>query len=126
MPSPSTWLTVPCGTMHAVHHAVQRRVEELLGGFRVETANQFGGIFQVGKQHGDLLALAFQGAFGREDLVREIGRGIGEWLLGTGLHRSGDGGARVARPDHAAPRVVNHLGLRVEQFVFEGGELLVI
>src|SRR5262245_57815338 len=51
--------------------------------------------------------------------------GIGEWLLGTGLHRSGGGDASVARPDQATSRVVEHLGLRVEQFVFEGGELLV-
>ena len=40
--------------------------------------NQLGGIFQVGKQHGDLLPFAFQRATGRENFLREIGWGVGE------------------------------------------------
>jgi hypothetical protein len=59
--------------VHRVHHVVQRRVEELLGGFGVETANQLGRVFEVGKQHGHLLALACQGAFGCQDLLGQIG-----------------------------------------------------
>jgi hypothetical protein len=35
------------------------RIEELLGGFRVEVFDQLGGVFEVGKQDGDLLAFAF-------------------------------------------------------------------
>jgi hypothetical protein len=34
--------------------------------------------------------------------------------------------ASLARPDQATSRVIGHLRLRVEQFVFQGGELLVI
>jgi hypothetical protein len=49
-----------------------------------------------------------------------------ERLLLTGLYRSGGGSASVARPDQATSRVVDHLGLRLEQFIFEGGELRVI
>ena len=115
--------------VHGVHHVVQRRVEELLGSFWVETANQFGGIFQVGKQHGDLLALAFQGTAGRENLLRKVGGRVGEWRLCRALHGSCDDGGRSvrsARPDQAAPCVIDHLGLRVEQFILQGGELLVI
>ena len=112
-----------------VHHAVQRRVEELLGGFRVETANQFGGIFQVGKQHGHLFALAFQRAAGRENFLREIGGGVGEWCLCSGLHGSSGASrnrASVIGPDQTSTHVVAHLRLRVEEFVLQGSELLVI
>ena len=56
--------------VHGVHHVVQSRVEELLGGFGVEAANQLGRVFEVGKQHRDLLALAFQGVPGRSGSSR--------------------------------------------------------
>ena len=99
------------------------------GLFWVEVADQLRRALEVGKQHGDLFALAFQGAAGGENLLREIGRGVGEWHLGR-EHR-GSGGdcgsrARVTGPDEAPTRVVAHLRLRVEEFVFQGGELRVI
>ncbi len=64
--------------VYGVHHGVQGRVEELLGGFRVEIPDQLGRVFDVGEQHRDLLAFACQGATGGEDLLCEMGRGIGE------------------------------------------------
>jgi hypothetical protein len=45
-----------------LHHALQRGIEEALGGFRVEVADQFCRAFEVREQHRDLLALAFEGA----------------------------------------------------------------
>jgi hypothetical protein len=60
--------------VHGVHHALQRGSQEALGGFGGEVAAQLGGAFQVGKQHGHLLALAFQGAFGRRELSWVCGR----------------------------------------------------
>ena len=63
--------------VHRVHHVVQSRVEELLGGFGVETANQLGRVFEVGKQHRHLLALAFQGVPGSQDLLGEMRRDRG-------------------------------------------------
>jgi hypothetical protein len=101
---------------------VDGRVEELLGGFGVEPANQLGRIFQVGEQHGDLLAFAFQRAAGGEDFLCEIGRGVGEggrrgcpcWC--GGACRSSP---RVASPDQAASRVVADLGVSIEDGVFE-------
>ena len=45
--------------VHRVHHAVDGGIEELLGGFRVEVFDQLGGVLDVGKQDGDLLAFAF-------------------------------------------------------------------
>ena len=53
-------------------------IEELLRGFGVETPNEFGRVFEVGKQHGHLLALAFKSGAGREDLVGEMGWRVGE------------------------------------------------
>jgi hypothetical protein len=45
--------------VHRVHHAVDGRIEELLGRFWVEVFDQLGGVFEVSKQDGDLLAFAF-------------------------------------------------------------------
>ena len=61
--------------VHGVHHAVQGRVEELLGGFGIEAADQFRGVLEVGKQHRHLLALAFQGGTGSENLLGQM-RGV--------------------------------------------------
>ena len=82
---------------------MQRRIEELLGRFRVEVRDQLGRALEVGKQHRDLLALAFQGAAGGEDFLREIGRRVGErrrsWVAGwAGAWGAATG---VARPDQA-------------------------
>ena len=64
--------------VHGRHHALQHGIEELPGLLGIAVGEQFHGAFEVGKQHGDLLALAFQGASGGEDLLGEIGRGVGE------------------------------------------------
>jgi hypothetical protein len=115
--------------VHGLHHAFEHGIENRARLLRVAVGQQLHGAFEVGKQHGDLLALAFQGTFGGEDLLGEIGRGVGEWRLGR-EHRGSCGtcGSRVkvAGPDQAPTRVVGHLRLRVEEFVFQGGELLVI
>ena len=59
--------------MHGVHHAVQGGIQEPLGGFGVEVGDELGRPFQVGKQHRDLLALAFQRTPGGEDLLGQMG-----------------------------------------------------
>ena len=45
--------------VYRVHHEVQGRVQQSAGFFRVETGNQLGGTLDVGEEHGDLLAFAF-------------------------------------------------------------------
>jgi hypothetical protein len=75
-------------TVHGRHHALQDRIEELPGLFRVTLRQEFHRAFEVRKQPGDLLTLAFEGAFGGEDLLRQIGRGVGEWRLSRELGRS--------------------------------------
>jgi hypothetical protein len=62
--------------VHSLHHVMQGRVEELLGGLRVEVLDQFGRIFDVGEQHCHLLALACQGRAGGQDLLGEIRWGV--------------------------------------------------
>src|SRR5262249_57862940 len=79
--------------VHGVHHALQGRIEEGLGDFGVEVTDQLGIPFEVGKQYGDLLALTLHGAAGRENLLSEIGRRVGE--RGRGVRRLGGGGRRA-------------------------------
>ena len=129
MPSPEHLVDGALEAVHGVHHELQGRIEELLGGFGIEVADQLGGAFEVGKQHRHLLALAFQGTAGRQDLLGEIGRGVGEGRLARGLHgrRGGDGsGASLARPDQAAPRIVADLWMGIEECVLEIGESLLV
>jgi hypothetical protein len=65
--------------VYGVHHDVDSGIKQLLGSFWIEVFDQLGGVFDVGKQDGDVLAFAFEGAAGGEDFLSEIGRCIGEW-----------------------------------------------
>ena len=79
----------------------------MLGGFGVETPDQLGRVLEVGKQHGDLLTLAFQGAPGSEDLFGQVVRGVGERRLGLRGEGCGGRGGRLAgecSPAFAAKR----------------------
>jgi hypothetical protein len=53
--------------MHSVHHDVDGRIKEFLCRLRVKVLDKLGGVFDVSKQNGDLLALAFQRRTGGED-----------------------------------------------------------
>ena len=64
--------------MHGVHHAVQGRVEQLLGSFRIEAADELRRVFDVGKQDRHLFAFAFQGTARGKDLFREVWWCIGK------------------------------------------------
>ena len=79
------------------------RIEEALGVFGVEVANQLDRAFQVGKQHGDLLALAFQGTAGGEDFLRQIGWGVGQGCLWRGRYGA-TGAAMRCHPSRPGPR----------------------
>ena len=56
---------------------MQGRIEETPGGFRIEASDQFGRAFKIGKQHRDLLALAFQGGTAGKDLLSKMRRYVG-------------------------------------------------
>jgi hypothetical protein len=115
--------------VHGVHHALQGRIEEVLGGFRVEVADQLGGAFEVGKEHGDLFAFACQGGTGGEDFLGEIRRGVGEGgtRLVDGRGRSWRRGRTdSSRPDQATAVVIDHVWVGVEEFVLQVLEDVII
>jgi hypothetical protein len=60
------------------HDALQHRAKELVDLFWVTVGQEFHGALEVGEQHRDLLALAFQGTAGRENLFGQIGGRVGE------------------------------------------------
>jgi hypothetical protein len=59
----------PLIAMDRRDHPFQHRIEQLPRVLRIAIGQQFQRTSQVGKQYGDLLALAFQGAFGGEDFL---------------------------------------------------------
>jgi hypothetical protein len=79
------------------HHAFEDRVEQLPGLLGVTVREQLHRPLEVGEQHGDLLALAFERRLGSQDLLGEVLRGIGLWC-GTlrGNSRSGQRGPTLA------------------------------
>jgi hypothetical protein len=58
------------------HHLLQHRVEELARLLGIAVGQQLHGAFQVGEQHGDLLAFTFEGGLGGEDFLGQIPGGI--------------------------------------------------
>src|SRR5262245_49383477 len=63
--------------MDGFHHPLDHRVEKLAGVFGIAVGEQLHRALQIGKQHSDLLALAFEGRLGGEDLLGELFRGVG-------------------------------------------------
>ena len=64
--------------VHGVHHEAQGGVQQGAGLFRVETGDEFGGALDVGKEHRDLLALAFKSRTRRQNFLAEMRRGVGQ------------------------------------------------
>ena len=72
--------------MHGVHHASRAGSRSCWAASGSRSRDQFRRAFEVGKQHRDLFALAFQGAAGGENFLGEIGRGVGEGCRGGVAH----------------------------------------
>ena len=72
---------------------MNRRIQELLSGFRVKVFDQLGRVLDVGEQDGDLLALTLQGIAGGQNLIGQEFRRIRLGL--TAVPRQG-----VFRPSH--------------------------
>jgi hypothetical protein len=72
--------------VHRGHHALQHRVEELAGLLGVAVGEQLHRALEVSEQHRDLLAFSFEGAFGGEDFLGEIGGRVAEWRVRAGSH----------------------------------------
>src|SRR5215831_973008 len=92
-PSPVYWLMVPSKRCtSAVIRSKQRLMRSCTTSGSSCSASR-GEAGHVSKQDGDLLALAFEGAARREDLLGQVLRGIGERCLGL-QRRGGCGGGR--------------------------------
>jgi len=63
--------------MDGLHHAFEYGVQELTGLLGVALGKELHRAFEVGKEHGDLLALAFEGRLGGEDPLGEMLGGVG-------------------------------------------------
>ena len=88
--------------VHGLHHAFEHRVEELAGLLGVAVGQQLHRALQVGKEHGHLLALAFEGSLGGEDLLGQMARGVAGG--GLGLRAGGCSVSGVAHcPQKANP-----------------------
>jgi hypothetical protein len=81
---------LPCVAGHGVHHALADRLQKLPRPLQVAVSEQLHGVFEIGKQHRDLLALAFQGGFRDEDFLGEVRGRVGMECLGT-WHEGGRG-----------------------------------
>ena len=95
--------------VHGVHHVVDSGVEELLGGFGIKAADEFRRVLEVSKQHGDLLALAFEGAAGGEDFLGEIGGRVAERRVRAGSPWGGGRGSGLR--EKRGPAFATELGL---------------
>jgi hypothetical protein len=109
--------------MDGCHQAFQHGIEELAGLFRIAVGQEFQRAFEVGKQHGNVLALTFEGAFGGEDFLRQIGRGVGKWgrfsLRNWSARRASRRRLRSAGPDQHGPLLIGRETLTVDEFNLE-------
>ena len=111
------------------HQALQHRVKELASLCWVMVGQACHRALEVGEQHGDLLALAFQSAAGGQNLLGKIGGCVGEgrpdrcfnWRGGHGVSRT-----RVTHPDQDCPVLIGREPLALDKLVFERGQVRVI
>ena len=98
-----------------------------LGLFRVKVADQLRRAFEIGKEHGNLLALAFQSTAGGENLLGEV-----EWGVGEGCRRGhrcryrGRGHGGVPDPDQHIAVLIACEPLPLDEFKPEVLQRLVI
>ena len=106
--------------MDGRHQAFQHRVQELSGLLRITIGQQLHGAFEVRKQHGDLLALAFQRTTGGENFFCQIGRSIGEGSrCGCWGRCSSRGRGCLTDPDQHRPALIAGEALALNELVFE-------
>jgi hypothetical protein len=98
----------PLVAVHRRHHALQHRVEELARLLGVAVGQQLHGTFQVGEQHRDLLALAFEGGLGGEDFLGEMRGRVDERPVRAGSHWWGGRGSDLCR--QRCPAFATELG----------------
>src|SRR5215831_20768186 len=75
---PVTHYLIHCAfiTMHSFHHVFEDWVKEFPRFLRITVSKQLHRSFHIGEEHRDLLALAFESALRRKDLLGEVFGGI--------------------------------------------------
>jgi hypothetical protein len=115
--------------VHGLHHQMQGRVEEAPGRFWVKTGNQLRRACEIGKQHRDLLALAFQISAVSENLFREMWWGVSQRpMCSLALRWQGRTLGRVCRasPDQHFTVLIDGESFRVDDFSLQIVEVRVI
>src|SRR5262244_1207598 len=67
----------PLVVVNRLHHALEHRIEKLARFLGVAIGEELHRASEVGEEHGDLLALPFQGRFGGEDSFGQLRRRVG-------------------------------------------------
>src|SRR5262249_29162134 len=101
--------------VHGRHQAFEDGVEELAGFFGIPVGEELHGALQVGEEHRDLLALAFESALRVEDLLSQMRGRVRAWgtLWFAGWHRSR---RRTTDPDQHFAVLVDSQTLGVDEF----------
>src|SRR5262245_12400137 len=87
--------------MDGVHHQREDWIDELARVLGIAIGEQLQRALEVGEEHRDLLALAFEGRLGGEDLFGEV---LGGVALGRAVSGAGGGGFWGERGRMSAPR----------------------
>src|SRR5262249_3148732 len=66
----------PLISVNGLHHPLEHRVENLARLLRVTVSEKLHRALEIGEEHSDLLALAFEGTLGSEDLLGEVPWGV--------------------------------------------------
>jgi hypothetical protein len=111
--------------MHGFDHELQHRIEEPLRLLGIAVGEKLQRSPEVGEEYGDLLALAFEGALGGEDLLREMPRRVrlgrekalgaderGRALSAEAMVGRIGGAARRAHGGHRRPALSAEVGAR--------------
>ena len=86
--------------MHGVHHDAERRIQDAPRVLRIDVLDQRERAFDVGEQHRDLLALAFQGRARAQDALGQMPGRAGPAI-------DGPGAASPAHPDRRSRRAAS-------------------
>ena len=86
-------------------------------GFRVEASDEFRRVFEVSKQHRNVLTLSCQGGARGANFVHKMRGRVGEG--GVCLGGRGCGGGSLASPDEDALLLIHRHALAVNEFLLE-------
>ncbi len=100
--------------VHRLHHPLQHGIQQAPGFLRILVGQELHRPLEIGEEHRDLLALAFQRVPGGQDLLGEVLRGIAlrgrlalRWLQG-GRGAAGAAESLVRKQLRAAARAARH------------------